>query len=167
MEFLQVQLHQTSKFNTLFQSDQPLLHALHEKVCQLLKELMSDFVKLDVIRNCDFLTLNVCSKLVQVSTVDVYVGINATKMLKIVCRDKDAVLKFKTTCMNFLEELVDQIRSRFGSSLFKQLEFIQPANMLKMISPTLAAVMQTYPKLIEGCDVSLVDLEWRQLGLKG
>ena len=26
--------------------------------------------------------------------------------------------------------------------------------------------MQTYPKLIESCDVSLVDLEWRQLGLK-
>ena len=36
-----------------------------------------------------------------------------------------------------------------------------------MIPPTLEAVMQTYPKLIEGCDVSLVDLEWRQLGLKG
>ena len=35
-----------------------------------------------------------------------------------------------------------------------------------MIPPTLAAVMQTYPNFIEGCDVSLVDLEWRQLGLK-
>ena len=77
------------------------------------------------------------------------------------------MLKFKTTCVNFREELIDQIRSRFGSSLLKQLEFIQPANVLKMISPTLAAVMQTYPKLIEGCDESLVDLEWRQLGLKG
>ena len=66
MEFLQVQSHRTNEFNTLFQSDQPLLHALHEKVCQLLKELMSDFVKLDVIRNCDVLTLNVHSKLVQV-----------------------------------------------------------------------------------------------------
>ena len=130
---------------------------------------MSDFVKLDVICNCDVLTLNVCSKLVQVSTVDVYVGINANKMLKIVCGDKDAVLKFKTTCVNFLEEVIDQIRSRFGSArararVFKQLEFIQPANVLKMISSTLAAVIQTYPKLIEGCDVSLVDLEWRQLG---
>ena len=84
-------------FNTLFQPDQTLLHALHEKACQLLKELMSDFVKLDVIRNCDVLTLNARSKLVQVSTVDVYVGINATKTLKIVCGDKDAGLKFKTT----------------------------------------------------------------------
>ena len=93
MEFLQVPLHRTNEFITLFQSDQPLLHALHEKVCQLLKELMSDFVKLDVIRNCDVLTLNARSKLVQVSTVDVYVGINATKTLKIVCGDKDAVLK--------------------------------------------------------------------------
>ena len=36
-----------------------------------------------------------------------------------------------------------------------------------MIPPTLATEMQTYPKLIESCDVSLVDLEWRQLGLKG
>ena len=53
IEFLQVQLHRTNELNALFQSDQPLLHALHEKVCQLLKELMSDFVKLDVIRNCD------------------------------------------------------------------------------------------------------------------
>ena len=75
MKFLQVQLHRKNEFNTSFQSDQPLLHALHEKVCQLLKELMSDFVKLDVIRNCDVLTLNARSKLVQVSTVDVYVGI--------------------------------------------------------------------------------------------
>ena len=157
MEFLQVQLHRTNEFNTLFQSDQPLLHALHEKICQLLKELMSDFVKLDVICDCDVLTLNVRSKLVQVSTVNVYkfkksltmialvnvyVGINATKTLKIVCGDKDAVLKFKTTCVNFLEELIDQIRSRFGSPLFKQLEFIQPANVLKMIPLTLATVMQ-------------------------
>ena len=85
---------------------------------------MSDFAKLDVIRNCDVLTLNVRSKLVQVSTVDVYVGINATKTLKNVCGDKDAVLKFKTTCVNFLEELIDQLQSRFDSSLFKQLEFI-------------------------------------------
>ena len=115
MEFLQVQLHRTNEFNTLFQSDQPLLHALHEKVCRLFKELMSGLVKLDVIRNCDVLTLNVRCKLEQVSTVDVYVGINATKTLKIVCVDKDAVLKFKTTCVNFLEELIDQIRSRFGS----------------------------------------------------
>ena len=103
-----------------------MLHALHEKVCQLLKELISDFVKLDVIHNCDVLTLNVRSKLVQVSTVDVYVEINATEMLKIVCADKDAVLKFKTTCVNFQEELIDHIQSRSGSFLFKQLEFIQP-----------------------------------------
>ena len=63
MEFLQVQLHRTNEFNILFQSDQLLLHALHEKVCQLLKELMSDFVKRDVICNCDVLTLNVRSLL--------------------------------------------------------------------------------------------------------
>ena len=88
-------------------------------------------------------------------------------MLKVVCRDKHAVLKFKTTCVNFLEELIDQIQSRFGSSLFKQLEFIQPANLLKMNSPTLAAVMQTYRKLIKSCYVSLVDLQWKQLWLKG
>ena len=124
MEFLQVQLHRTNEFNTLFQSNQTQLHALHEKVCQFLKELMSDFAKLDVIRNCDVLTLNVRSKLVQVSTVDVYVGINATITIKLVCGDKDAVLKFKTTCVNFLKELIDQLQSRFDSSLFKQLEFI-------------------------------------------
>ena len=46
MEFLQVQLHQTNEFNTLFQSDQPLLHALHKKVCQLLIELISNFENL-------------------------------------------------------------------------------------------------------------------------
>ena len=145
MKFLQVHLHRTNEFNTLFRSEQPVLHVLNEKICQLLKELIHIFVKLNVICNCDVLTLNACSKLVQVSTVDVYVGISATKMLKIVCGDKDAVLKFKTTCVNFLEEVIDQIRSRFGSSLFNQLEFIQPANVLKMIPPTLAAVMQTYP----------------------
>ena len=98
---------------------------------------MSDFAKLDVIRNCDVLTLNVRSKLVQVSTVDLYVGINATKTLEIVCGDKDAVLKFKTTCVNFLEELIDQLQSRFDSSLFKQESLFNQQMCRKLFLPHL------------------------------
>lgn len=53
LEFLSVQLHRLNEFNTLLQSEDPVLHLLRDELHKLLKNMLSGFVKMDVVRTCD------------------------------------------------------------------------------------------------------------------
>ena len=53
LEFMQDQLHRLNNFNTMFQTTEPMLHHLRAEVVKLLRSIMQDFLKLEVIRAGD------------------------------------------------------------------------------------------------------------------
>ncbi len=112
LEFLSVQLHRLNEFNTLFQSEDPVLHLLRDELHKLLKNILSDFVKMDVVRTCDPFTLPIDNPEFNVDDDQIYLGILATTTLS-ECADLQAARKIKKTCREFMVELVKQIRSRF------------------------------------------------------
>lgn len=142
LQFVQVQLHRVNAFNTLFQSANPKLQYLHDQVTKLLKELMGDFIQLDVLQNCDPLSLDVHNTSFHVPVLQVYDGINATDTIlnSPVCKDTDGVKKYKLSCKAFLIELVEQIHSRFETKSLKSLSFLIPNNALNLKPSSLRGV---------------------------
>ena len=78
LEFMSTQLHHLNCFKTMFQTTEPMLHHLRTEVLKLLKTFLADFVKLDIVRTCDPLTLDSEDGKIHVPTENVYLGISAT-----------------------------------------------------------------------------------------
>ncbi len=148
LEFLSVQLHRLNSFKTMFQSTEPMLHYVRSEVRDLLKTILADFIKMDVVKDCDPFTLDVDCSDVQVPLEHVYIGINASQKLS-ECKDPSAAMKVKEACLKFSVELVKQIRSRFKATetepIFRIIEFLKPSNAVKCNPPSLWEVYSTLP----------------------
>lgn len=146
-----------------------MLHCLHGEVKNLLKNVMSDFIQINCIRNGDPFTLDVHNSKLHVPVNQIYVGIDATDTLanSVVSKDLEGMTEFKKSCLAFLIEFIDQIRSRFHTEKYKLLSFFIPANALSMKPNSLREVFQAFPFLNEMCDRKSSDLEWRQIALDG
>lgn len=169
LQFIHVQLKRATEFNKMFQSTKPMLHCLHDKVKDLLLQLMSDFIQVSHLRNCDPFTLDVRNTHLQVPVSQLYLGIHATDTIQnsVLCKDHEGVKQFKLKCRDFLLELIDQIRTRFNTRSFKILSFLVPKNALNLKPNSLREVFEAYPYLNDICDKESADLEWRKLGLEG
>ena len=108
LEFLSMQLHRLNEFNTLLQSEDPVLHLLRDELHKLLKNILSGFVKMDVVRTCDPFTLPIDNPEYNVDDDQIYLGILATATLS-ECADLQAVRTVKKACREFMVELVKQI----------------------------------------------------------
>ncbi len=78
LEFMRDQLHRLNSFNTMFQTTEPMLHHLRAEVIKLLKSIMQDFIKLEIVRSSDPLTIEFEDKSKHVPLKDVYIGLNAS-----------------------------------------------------------------------------------------
>ena len=82
LEFLSLQLDHLNDFNTLFQSSNPVLHHVRNEVHnKLLKCVLSDFMKTDVVKSCDLFTVPLNDPNNNVHKGEVYIGILATTTL--------------------------------------------------------------------------------------
>ncbi|XP_068250343.1 zinc finger protein 862-like [Palaemon carinicauda] len=169
LQFLQVQLRRANEFNTMFQSNKPVLLYLHDQVKKLLKDIMSDFIQISCVRECDPFTLDVYNTRYHVPISQIYLGINATDTLSdsAVSKDREGMTKFKKGCQEFLLELINQIRRRFKTESFKILDFLIPENALNLKPSSLRNVFKSFPVLNDLFDKEEVDLEWRHLALHG
>ena len=95
-------------------------------------------------------------------------GILATDTLHECKDDPDAVLKVKKACVEFLVELVKQIRSRFNMNdpIFRVVEFLIPSNAIKCSLPSLHELFLTLPYLADVADKGRADLDWRRQSLE-
>ena len=80
LEFLSTQLHRLNDFNT-FQTSDPVLHHLRGEVDRLLRSILSDFMKFDIVRSCDPFTVSIDDLNLMVPIDKVCIGINATETL--------------------------------------------------------------------------------------
>lgn len=88
---------------------------------------MSDFIKIDIICNCDPWTLNIRRKHTLLPNEQVYIKINATETLENVSKDRVHIKIKKQLCW-ILIEIIDQIGLRFNASYSKPLMFLKPEN---------------------------------------
>lgn len=139
LEFLSFQLHRLNDFNTLFQSSDPVLHHVRDEVRKLLKCILSDFMKMHVVKSCDPFTVPLDDPNRNVPIDQVYLGILATTTLHECHEEPRAVHTVKSTCLEFMVEVVKQIRSRFdlSHSAYTLVEFILPENAVKCCPPSL------------------------------
>ena len=134
LEFLTFKLHRLNELNTLFQCSNPVLHHVRDEVHKQLKCILSDFtVKIDVVKSCDPFTVALNDPNNNVHIDEVHIGILATTRLhecQEIDHDPRAVRKVKMSCLEFMMEAVNQIRSRFDLSdlAYKLVEFVLPEN---------------------------------------
>ena len=81
LEFLSAQLHRLNKLNTMFQTIAPMLHHLRGKVRRLLRDILSDFIAIAVVRKQDPFTISVDCIDIRVPLDNMYMGILATYSL--------------------------------------------------------------------------------------
>ena len=169
LQFIHVQLRRANEFNTLFQSTSPMLYCLHEKIHEFLLSLMSDFIQVKCLRNCDPFTLDIHNKNFHVPVNEIYIGIHATDTLQnsVVSKDVEGMKRFRLRCQAFLVELIEQIRSRFNTKPLKILSFLLPENALNLKPKSLREVFLAFPYMSDVCDCENADLEWRKLALDG
>ncbi len=141
LEFLSAQLRRLNEFNTKFQTTEPMLHHLREEVGKLLRDILSDFIIWDVVRKQDPFIIDVNCAEIRVPLENVYVGILATTTLNECRNDPASMLRVKQACLDFLIELIKQIRS-------------------------LHKLFSTFLYLAEVADVVSADLEWRKQSLE-
>ena len=147
LEFLSAQLKRINEFNTKFQTAEPMLHHLREDVGKLLRDVLSDFIVLDVVRKEDPFIIDVDRVENRVPLQDVYVGILATTTLNELRYDPSSVLRVKQACQDFLIELIKQIRSRFDmkTPILRLVEFLIPSNAVKCSPSSLHELFTTCP----------------------
>lgn len=172
LEFMSYQLHRVNAFNTLFQSSAPLLHRLQDEVTKLLKEMLCDFIKMDIVKSQDPFTLDIHAPQNKLKVENVYVGVAATATLSGCLGDNQGpqgVRHVRQTCQSFLVELVEQIRMRFSvvkHKSFDNLKFLYPVNAVKCQPASLFEVYKSFTFLEDVAPLQLVDSEWRKQGIE-
>ena len=170
---LSTQLHRLNDFNTMFQTSDPVLHHLRGEVDRLLRSILSDFMKFDIVRSCDTFTVSIDDLNLMVPIDKVYIGINATETLHELIEDEPEAAvprcqDVKKNCLAFMLEIVRQIRQRFNlsDSAYTLLDFLLPQNAVSCHPSTLLQLFNKFPYLSNVADKALVDSEWRKQALE-
>ena len=153
----------------MFQTSDPVLHHLRGEVDRLLRSILSDFMKLDIVRNCDPFTVSIVNPNLMVPIDNVYIGINATETLhELIDDEPEAAVPgcedVKKNCLAFMLE----IRQRFNlsDSAYTLLDFLLPQNAVNCHLPTLIWLFNKFPYLSNVADKALVDSKWRKQALE-
>ncbi|CAK8673159.1 unnamed protein product [Clavelina lepadiformis] len=125
---------------------------------------------MEFVRQTDSFEINLQQTDCRVAIEHIYVGVAATATLaECFKRDLAGVRKVRLSCLNFIIELVDQIRKRFKevkNESFHCLEFLIPDNAIRCIPPTLTGVYNSFKFLKDVAPLDLVDLEWRKQAIE-
>ena len=166
LEFMAFNLGRFVSFNTLFQSDIPLLYMLESEVNTLLISLLSDFMEISFVRQSNPWQIDIDDETHYLPLERVYLGMAATDTIYSI---KDAlgnehpdVRLFYTHCRKFLIESVKQVMSRFDSGdKFKFLSCLAPASAYALSPPTLVEVYNHLPYLKDVANREEAEAEWR------
>jgi hypothetical protein len=169
LEFLSYILGLLVDFNVLFQSEMPLLYELKSSVCQLLKQICSNFIQINVIKDSDILHIDSSNKRNYVAIDSLYLGVAAHESISSIRENRDVrsddIAGFLDTRLQFYVELVSviQLKFKFDDNLFDMLDILNVDHALSLQTPTLAAVLKRFPILAESVNLQDVDKEWRNL----
>ncbi|KAI9552177.1 hypothetical protein GHT06_022514 [Daphnia sinensis] len=143
LEFLQYALKLFNDFNTLLQSEMPLLHTVKQEVQDLIRNCANNFIEGNYVDDIDPLILDPFKTEMYLPLHEVYLG-------------KIALANFWITS---IQEM--QSRFKFDDPVFTLTEMLVPANARKKTPSSLANLFLRFPSLRKICDAVNADEEWR------
>lgn len=169
--FLQYILHKVNTLNTEFQSEGFRLHVLHSRISTEYRDILSCFVKEELILAHSLSEIDPTDKSVHKPIDSVYLGGRAMAHLaKEPLHDPAYTNRFKTDCVNFLVELCVQIRKRFplnDDSVIASFKVLDPevAKNITVSPASICHLALSFPTLIPENQLNELDDEWRSFRL--
>ncbi|XP_046802985.1 uncharacterized protein LOC124418983 [Lucilia cuprina] len=125
--FLKYILGIINNINKMFQSETTEIQNLYDQMQKLLKTVLSNFIKLDLLKNDKFYLLNYKDEQNILDYNEVYLGVYAREELLASGLEETEKHKIVHNCINFYVELCDQILVRFDfGEKFQALSLINP-----------------------------------------
>ena len=169
--FLQYILQKINALNIEFQSEHFRLHQLYLSVSIQYKNIISFFIKEDIVNNRKILEIDVNDKRLYKNIEDIYLGGQAISHLISEPFKDDAVNKrFRHDCLKVLVELANQIKKRFSFSengVVSQLRVLDPklASDVKTSPVTIIPLATHFPSIVNKNKLNELDDQWRSFRL--
>ncbi|XP_042304027.1 uncharacterized protein LOC121920849 [Sceloporus undulatus] len=171
LEFVSYILGLFTDFNTMFQSESPLLHKVKPEIQRLLKTLTSNYLKLHVVRTKDIFSVDHKDPNNFIDKEDIYLGLQAHESLSKLKDDTQVPEQeftfFFETCQNFYIEAVSQIKKKFifEDEIFSVLEIVDPVIAQSFQVRSLGKVFNRFSCLKENVNTLKAEQEWREHAL--
>ena len=149
-----------TSFNSLYQSEMPLLHELEGEVRELLKGIQLDLLDLKYVRETDAFSIDTNNNAMPL--VKTYIGVKASHTMREIMENlgekHEDVQLFFTHCKSFLVELVAQIKRRLEDRQnLKFLSYISPKVAYNLSMPSSSEVFESLRYFTEVADLEVVD----------
>lgn len=165
LSFLKYMLGIINNINKMFQSETSEIQNLYAQIERLLKIIMSNFLKNEILK-CELNLIDYKNKINFLETKNIYLGTFANNLIEKSNLNNNEILNITNNCINFYIELCDQILKRFDfSDKFKSLTTINPSFIMNNNIDSLFQILKEFPNLINEEDVQTIDSEFRELKL--
>lgn len=171
LEFMVYVLNLLNNFNTMFQSETPLLYKLKPEVTKLLKTLCFNYIEFSQLRNIDILKFDHANRRNFVDLKKLYIGIEAYNSLEMLQKeenfDKNSSDTFLTSCLSFYITLVSEIKKRFTfeDNLFDLIDVLDPHVAQNFEVKSLVPIIKRFSFLQQYVTPQTLDNEWRNHAL--
>ncbi|CAG9785479.1 unnamed protein product [Diatraea saccharalis] len=168
LEFMSYVLSLGTDFNTVFQSETPLLHMLKPEVEKLLKTLSTNYMNISYVRSCqNILAAEFTNTAHFVDLDNIYIGMKASESVenlkKYLNVPRHTIADFYKSCQAFYIELTTDITKRFDFSdtLFSFISVVNPSEAQQLKVKSLKPLLQRFPILENVVTSQKLDDEWR------
>lgn len=160
LEFLSYSLNILTTFNLIFQSERPMLYKLKYEVSKILQTFLSNFIKLDILKQNDIWSLDPTNKTYFVEPNEMYIGLNAQNTILLCSQEEqqDIYNNIKT----FYIEVAVQIKKKiyFDDPFYEILDIVEPKFAKSFKIKSLLKFKIRFP-FVE-IDWQKLDNEWRE-----
>ena len=169
LTFLNYILPHLNSVNVLFQSRQPTIHLLHDKICNLYRLLLDCFCYSHIIAKVPLCDIDPSDQRMYKPVDQVYLGAELHCLFQSPEYQRDGmVVNIKTRCRTFLIETCQQLRKRFdmNNRLWKLASYLHPRKVLdhsvRTAMPSLRILVNEVPR-INTYNMQILDDQWRDI----
>ncbi|XP_062550541.1 uncharacterized protein LOC134215347 [Armigeres subalbatus] len=152
--------------NKLFQSEQPEVLSLHSTLTRKIKQLLSYFVKSEVVKSYKISDIRFHPREIK-PPGEVYLGVKVAAVLDSPSHniDSERLLDVQNRCTRFYKELVQQMLNRFQleNDMFKSVSILTPSAIISGKGVSLSTVLKHFPTVILTNEWQNIDNEFNEI----
>jgi len=156
----------TNKMNIIFQANYCTAHMLYKDGTEMLRGLISIYMKMGYIQQTNIETIDPRSSVNYKPIDQIYLGVKVAKtILTFIPAEKSVFSDFLINMREFVIILCEQLKSRLPlSDFFKSLRFVDPQIAVYNEFPSLYNVTSKFPQIIKSDEeAQQVDSEYQNL----
>lgn len=139
-----------NKINVEFQSSQPKIYLLYERITSLFKTILKYFFKSNYVDSiCDVFKINIVNTREYLPNDQIYLGAKVEILIqKNIFNDNNELIKLYNNCLSFYIELCTQIKNRFKNmNIYQTFTLLNPHRLLEKPINFLPLIEQ-FPNLL-------------------